>query len=105
MPIRRPALVRFVSSPSAAGQSAAKARANPKSSTFATEPVLLLLQEDVLRLEVAMDQAAPVRGGEGVAQAAEDEEGFRRRERQARCEALAQRLAFEQFHDQEGRRS
>ena len=48
-----------------------------------------------------MYEATPVRGGERLAHTAKDEEGFRRRQRQARGEAMAQCLALEQFHDQE----
>ena len=48
-----------------------------------------------------MNQAASVCRVECGAQTSEYEEGFLRRQRRTRCETLAQRLAFEQFHDQE----
>ena len=60
-------------------------------------------EEDVLRLHVPVDDSALVRRGEALGDLGCDFERLFRRER-AGPEALAQRLAFEQLHDENGDR-
>ena len=54
-------------------------------------------QEDVLRLEVAVDDAGPVRGAERRADAADDREDLVERQRAGR-EPLAERFALQETY-------
>jgi hypothetical protein len=59
---------------------------------------LALGDEDVLRFQVAMDHALLMRGGESVCDLCGPQQRFARAD--ATLQAIAQRLAFEQLHDQ-----
>src|SRR5439155_15504806 len=56
-------------------------------------------QENVLRLEVAVDDAAVVRRGHAPRDLRGELDGFLLRERAAVAEALAQRLPYQQLQD------
>ena len=59
------------------------------------------LEEDVLRLQVAVHETLAVGGAERRADSTQDVERFGRAERYAGGETLAQRVTLEQFHHQE----
>jgi hypothetical protein len=58
------------------------------------------IDEDVLRLEVAVDEPLPVRGGESVGDLHRDVERLPRR--QSTLDSRSQRLSLEELHDQVG---
>jgi hypothetical protein len=59
------------------------------------------LQQDVVRLDVAVDDAAAVRVGERPGDLAQHARGVGRRKGTARAEPLAERLAGDVAHDEE----
>ena len=97
VPTSTPASVPFARS---CGHCAPNALARPKSSTFGSTPFSCALQEDVLRLQVAVHQSLRVRGADGRAHSAQDLEHLQSVHRHVWRKPLPQRLPFEQFHDQ-----
>src|SRR5262249_41901755 len=59
-------------------------------------------EDDVIRLEIAVDDALLVRGRERTRDAACDLRGLVRRQSAARRDAIRERFAFEELHDKEG---
>ena len=70
----------------------------PKSSTFHNRPRLVARDEDVVRLEIAVDDARPMRGREGATDAGHDHGQRRRAQHALPSDALGERLALEVLH-------
>ena len=63
-------------------------------------PGLLILQEDVLGLQIAVHETLRMRGAHGRADAPQDVQDFADGQGTSGAKALPQRLAFEQLHDE-----